>query len=720
MNYFKCLNVVSGAAILLSGLHIETKAQQKVWRKIQPMSTARYFSKAAPISDHEILVIGGYTSDLASTASCEVIDVLTGTVSEAESLVTGRTEFGMVQLPDSNIVVLGGENAGPISSIELYDRGSKKWIKIGDLLVPRRQLTAQLISPTKILTVGGRSRDLSCLRDCEIFDLKTRKSHIVQDYPVLTSLCMVERTSDGTIVAFGGREGGPGSLRHKEIYAFDMASEKWRLHGSYPNAIYFPYVVTLNDGRLFSTGGSYQESGNSDNQYSDLLAIESSAEFDSVGHLLGPRDLHCSSLFDDESVIVVGGANDKGYLLSSCEIVDPEAGTSVAGPELNDVRDLFNIVRLKPAALKERLINSVLVAIGGRGEDGNPTKSVEVLEVSCDGQKLVDLMALAGAVKVNGSATWFGRRLRLTDTAQNDSGSAWYVNRISIRTGFETDFTFRIGSGNDKTQPDGGDPGADGIAFVVQNSSTKALGRFGKGIGYAGIPKSIAVEFDTYFNFESNDPNGNHVAVQTGGTLANQVDHKAPFLLGSSSTLETIHNDGRPYFARISYDGNAMYVYVNETGVFTTPVLTVTNVNISSLIGLGPDPTVWMGFTSATGIAWAQHEILDWKIRGCVEVRTPSDVEYGATSTEGQVKIELSPNPVNAVLTLTITGDVTQASTVQIFDVRGATVLSQSLGLSRTVGEQIPIDVSTLPVGCYIVRVECGKSAISSQLLVVH
>lgn len=37
------------------------------------------------------------------------------------------------------------------------------------------------------------------------------------------------------------------------------------------------------------------------------------------------------------------------------------------------------------------------------------------------------------------------------------------------------------------------------------------------GLGYDGINNSIAIEFDTYFNFEAIDPYENHISIHTGG-----------------------------------------------------------------------------------------------------------------------------------------------------------------------------------------------------------
>jgi hypothetical protein len=64
------------------------------------------------------------------------------------------------------------------------------------------------------------------------------------------------------------------------------------------------------------------------------------------------------------------------------------------------------------------------------------------------------------------------------------------------------------------------------LAFVLQGEGYNALGRNGKGIGYSGINNSLAVEFDTYFNHEVNDPYENHISVHSRGWRhANDENH---------------------------------------------------------------------------------------------------------------------------------------------------------------------------------------------------
>src|ERR1051326_4999666 len=114
----------------------------------------------------------------------------------------------------------------------------------------------------------------------------------------------------------------------------------------------------------------------------------------------------------------------------------------------------------------------------------------------------------------NGNAKQAGTHLLLMPPTTNQIGSIWYHNQVNVAQGFTTDFTFRL-------IPSSGSPTTgDGIAFVIQNSELSALGEFGGFLGYTGIPNSLAVEFDTFFNASLSDPNNNHVGVQSCGIAA--------------------------------------------------------------------------------------------------------------------------------------------------------------------------------------------------------
>ncbi|MBZ5705507.1 MAG: choice-of-anchor D domain-containing protein [Acidobacteriia bacterium] len=219
--------------------------------------------------------------------------------------------------------------------------------------------------------------------------------------------------------------------------------------------------------------------------------------------------------------------------------------------------------------------------------------------------------------------------LRLTpDGTAHVSGTAWSIltpdlpQQQSVSNGFTTVFQFQL--------THAGDP-ADGIAFVIQNSmgdgfGTLALGGSGGAIGYGvpdpgdtgvAIPNSLAIEFDTYQN--PWDPDANHIAVQSCGTDPNTQDHtaicpnEAPANLGIVNSIGLngiLLSDGAVHTAIIDYDGNqnTLRIFLDNAG---SPVLTVNNLNLSSLLNLN-EGFAWVGFTGATGALTENNDILNW------------------------------------------------------------------------------------------------------------
>lgn len=193
---------------------------------------------------------------------------------------------------------------------------------------------------------------------------------------------------------------------------------------------------------------------------------------------------------------------------------------------------------------------------------------------------------------VNGSASSLGGDcFQITPAQNNQAGSVWSQNKISLASDFEirADLNF----GNKDTD------GADGMAFVLQPVCT-GLGSLGGGIGYQGIAPSLTVEYDTYQNANPNfDPAQDHMALQQNGNLV----HTAPGLLAGPILLPNIEN-GAYHSTVINWNVGTQTLNVFFDG---TLQLTYTGDIVTSIFG-GSSEVFW-GFTAATGALNNDHRV---------------------------------------------------------------------------------------------------------------
>eukprot|EP00606_Chrysophyceae_sp_TOSAG23-5_P001108 GSChrysophyteH2.ASY1.ANO1.525.1 assembled CDS len=234
--------------------------------------------------------------------------------------------------------------------------------------------------------------------------------------------------------------------------------------------------------------------------------------------------------------------------------------------------------------------------------------------------------------------------------AARASGAAWYRRKVDVREGFDTRITFEISNPSQKC--DRLDDvntycrsrGADGFAFVIQNVGTTALGLAGSGMGYEGIFNALAVEMDTYHNYDQMDFYENHISVMTQGWRQNLSANHSRSLATSNRVPDLA--DGR-HTVRIRYDPNfdekavphpsfqvngyttyflenadfknggegdwgvgfgMLYIYIDD---MYSPTIT-TPINLDKTLKLDSG-RAYIGLTAATGEStWQAHDILEW------------------------------------------------------------------------------------------------------------
>ena len=211
----------------------------------------------------------------------------------------------------------------------------------------------------------------------------------------------------------------------------------------------------------------------------------------------------------------------------------------------------------------------------------------------------------ASGLQLNGNAAIVGPALRLTPANFNQAGSAFSTSAITLGANFSFSsfFTFQITGSGGSADPDG--LGADGLVFVVQTNANNVGGN-GGGMGYLGVPNSVGAEFDTWDNGGGfGDPNGNHVNFDFGGSFA----------LTGAVPIANRMNNGNIWSAWVDYNGatNTLELRLVESSVIrpVTPLIS-TNVNLATVLGT---TNAFVGFTSGTGAAFGNHDILSWEFR---------------------------------------------------------------------------------------------------------
>ncbi len=217
----------------------------------------------------------------------------------------------------------------------------------------------------------------------------------------------------------------------------------------------------------------------------------------------------------------------------------------------------------------------------------------------------------AGIQELNlvGDARLSGDVLRLTPARRNQTGAAWYREKQPVQSGFETTFQFQL---THEARLLGG---ADGFAFVLQNSGPEALGGRGSAGGFGvadpdnphhpGIPWSVAVFFDTWRNSDEGDPSANYIAVRVAGKPADMQWPAAR--LAFTPELKFRLQDRKVHSARIVFQPPVLSVFLDGSA---TPVLE-TAVDLS--IVADPRGAAWVGFTASTGFAYQNHDIRNWR-----------------------------------------------------------------------------------------------------------
>ncbi len=160
------------------------------------------------------------------------------------------------------------------------------------------------------------------------------------------------------------------------------------------------------------------------------------------------------------------------------------------------------------------------------------------------------------------------------------------MNKIRLDNSFEFKFDVNLGCKDAD--------GADGMVFMLQPISTN-IGSQGGGIGYDGVRPSVAIEIDTWQNLENNDPTYDHISIQLNGDIrhggSNNLAGPVTAILNNNNIEDC---QWHAFTIRWDADNKILSAFIDNQLRVTTTIDLIKDV-------FGNDPSVYWGFTSATG-----------------------------------------------------------------------------------------------------------------------
>jgi hypothetical protein len=199
-------------------------------------------------------------------------------------------------------------------------------------------------------------------------------------------------------------------------------------------------------------------------------------------------------------------------------------------------------------------------------------------------------------LKLNGDAAREGKVLRLTPAEGDKIGTA-FTKRKAVQTAksFKAQFRYSLHDGSLA-------PG-DGMAFVLQSRSAGATGNGGGGVGYSGITRSIAIEFDTFQNPEANDPSNNYVGLLVNGNTGKHLEAETPDA--------GVYGAPRSVWVDYSAKRKKLKVFFSDGSKKPKKPLFSHKLNLENVI---EGKSARAGFTSSTGGSFQAADVLKLKI----------------------------------------------------------------------------------------------------------
>jgi hypothetical protein len=327
------------------------------WSSHTQMATPRENHTATLLNSGKLLVAAGDNGSVP-VAGAEQYDPSAGNWSPAGTLTTARVFHTATMLVSGKVLVAGGDSGfsftSPLGSAEVYDPAANAWSSGGSLAMPREDHTATLLPNGQVLVVGGYNAGF--LGTAELYNPTSNSWSSANSLPAVRGQHSATLLANGNVLVTGGSN-DPVTSRSAELY--NPYTNMWSPAGSMATGRYEHTATLLSNGKVLVAGG-FPVGGSTPLASAELYDPVSNS-WSSAGLMGSPRVRFAAALLPCGKVLVEGGFTGSPSISGTAEVYDPIADAWAATSALGLPHEIHTATTL--------LDGTVLVA-GGLGNGG--------------------------------------------------------------------------------------------------------------------------------------------------------------------------------------------------------------------------------------------------------------------------------------------------------------------------------------------------------------
>jgi Galactose oxidase, central domain len=377
----KSRTVCSVCLVLLAWLPISAaSAMASTFTTTGSMASARQRHTATLLVNGRVLVTGG-TNATGSVATAELFNPALGTFARTGSMTTARVGHSATLLSSGSVLVTGGQNAtGTLATAELFNPATGSFVRTGSMKTARVGHTATLLNNGRVLIAGGGTakaeifnpttgqftvlKNMSAVRTGHTATLLTDGRVLLAGGTDSSGTALGDLFDPATNTFSQSATGGTQNL---------WLSANLLKDGSV-------FLVGGEFTALLSGGSTRCCLYGPDSSSLGVLFESSNQSFFAAAHLSTSRAFHTATLLGNGNVLVAGGANIHSIArgLSVLTTVTPLASAVLFNPISKTFTTTSNLVVARSWHTATVLKNGSVLVVGGVDTKGNVLSTAEL------------------------------------------------------------------------------------------------------------------------------------------------------------------------------------------------------------------------------------------------------------------------------------------------------------------------------------------------------